>query len=82
MSFLVIFTWVDLVQIKEAKSRQNVYICALINFLQRLPGTKNDHPVFGPKRALWADEHVLMSSYEHVLIHLSHNFVPDMILKI
>jgi hypothetical protein len=26
------------------------------------------HPVFGPKRALWADEHVLMSSYEHVLI--------------
>ena len=74
MSFLVIFTWVDLVQMKEAKSRQNVYICVLINFLQRLPGTKNDHPVFGPKRA--------MSSYEHVLIHSSHNFVPDMILKL
>ena len=52
MSFLVIFTWVDLVLIKEAKTRQNVYICVLINFLQRLPGTKNDHPMFGPKRAL------------------------------
>jgi hypothetical protein len=52
MSFLVIFTWVDLVQIKMAKTRQNVYICVLINFLQRLPRTKNVHLVFGPKRAL------------------------------
>jgi hypothetical protein len=68
MSFLVIFTWVDLVQIKMAKTRQNAYICVLINFLQGLPRTKNVHLVFGPKPALWADEHVLMSSYEHVLI--------------
>ena len=29
-----------------------------------------------------ADEHVLMSSYEHVLIRSSHKIAPDMILKI
>ena len=62
-----------------AKTRENVYICVLINFLQGLPRTKNVHPVFGPKRALWADEHVLISNYEHVLIRSSHKIVPDMI---
>ena len=29
-----------------------------------------------------ADEHVLMSSYEHVLIRSSHKIAPDLILKI
>ena len=29
-----------------------------------------------------ADEHVLMSSYEHVLIRSLHKIAPDMILKI
>jgi hypothetical protein len=29
-----------------------------------------------------ADEHVLMSNYEHVLIRSSHKIAPDMILKI
>jgi hypothetical protein len=56
-----------------AKPRENAYICVLINFLQRLPRVKNVHPVFGPSCLngpyAWADEHVLMSSYEHVHIH-------------
>jgi hypothetical protein len=57
-----------------------MYTFVYINF--PAASTKNVHPVFGPKRALWADEHVLMSSYEHVLIRSSHKIAPDMILKI
>ena len=32
LSFLVIFTWVDRVHNEMAKTRENVYICVLINF--------------------------------------------------
>jgi hypothetical protein len=39
-----------------------------INTFVAVSSTKNVHPVFGPKRALWANGHELMSSYEYVLM--------------
>jgi hypothetical protein len=61
-----------------------MYTFVYINFA--VASTKNVHATslrdIAPKRALWADEHVLMSSYKHVLRRSSHKIAPGMILNI
>jgi hypothetical protein len=52
---------------KNGKNTECIHLCTN-HFLQWFPRRENVHPVFGPKRALWTDEHVLISSYEQVLI--------------
>jgi hypothetical protein len=69
LSFLVIFLhWSTGYKSKLKKKHENVYICVLIIFCSGFTNVSTpSHRVID--RAWWADEHMVMSSYdEHVLI--------------